>query len=538
MFCLLLFVFFPLAAQTPRFNSGGDPETLAAAIADSMSDEDALAQTFMFGWSGEAPTPLILEWIAARRIGGVKVFGWNAVNLDTLARTVGVLQKTSLGGPYGIPLLVATDQEGGMVRHVKDRTLETPGNMAIGASGFPEDAYRAGYYTGKELALLGINMNFAPVVDLLSVRGSALIGTRSFGSDPVRAGILGIAFMKGQARAGIISTAKHYPGHGGTTLDSHGALPRISADEQTLWERELIPYRMLAREGLPAVMSGHLAFPRTPAGSVPASLSRWFLDSMLRQKIGFTGMVITDDLMMYGAVQTTGSLSRTAREALLAGNDMILVSSTPGLLDPVWTELLALMRTDTVFRGRVRGAAKRVLAIKLRYLRGAAVIPDPARVRAGIPDGEARAFFQNLASRSISVVKKGSAPLSESKAGRVLLAGRYSAFFTVGTRAFPAAAAYVLGSGGLWRLAASSDTIIFCLEGSEDLGPLLELKNSDKRVIVFSTADPVYLENLDWIDSALALFSASEFSFTAAFSVLRGDPGGGGIIPVTREGSP
>ncbi|MDR2182177.1 MAG: glycoside hydrolase family 3 protein [Treponema sp.] len=502
-----------------------------------MSDEDALAQTFMFGWQGEAPAPLILEWITARRIGGVKVFGWNAVNLDTLARAVGVLQQASLGGPYGIPLLVATDQEGGMVRHVKGRTLDTPGNMAIGAGGFPEDAYRAGYYTGKELALLGINMNFAPVVDLLTVRGSALIGTRSFGSDPVRAGILGIAFMKGQTRAGIISTAKHYPGHGGTTLDSHGILPRINADEQTLWERELVPYRMLAREGLPAVMSGHLAFPRTPAGSAPASLSQWFLTALLRRKIGFTGMVITDDLMMYGAFQTTGSLSRTAREALRAGNDMILVSSTPGLLDPVWTELLALMQTDPVFRGRVRDAARRVLAIKLRYLRGADIIPDPARLRE-IPDAEARAFFQDLASRSISVVKKGSIPLTEGRAGRVLLAGRSGAFFTGGTKAFPDAARYVTGSGGLGSLAASSDTVIFCLEGREDRETLLELKNSGRRVIVFSTADPVYLENLDWIDSALALFSASEFSFTAAFSVVRGRPGGGGIIPVTREAAP
>ncbi|MDR1388657.1 MAG: glycoside hydrolase family 3 protein [Treponema sp.] len=534
-----LFVLRPLAAQSIRFNfASQDPDAAAQAIVSAMSDEDALAQTFMFGWQGEPPSPLILEWINTRRIGGVKVFGWNAVNLDTLSRSIGALQQASHKGPFGIPLLVATDQEGGMVRHIKDRTLDTPGNMAIGAGGFPEDAYRAGYYLGRELSILGINMNFAPVVDLVSVKGSALIATRSFGSDPVRAGIFGIAFMKGQARAGIISTAKHFPGHGATTLDSHGTLPRINAGEKTLWERELVPYRMLVKEGLPAVMSGHLAFPQTPAGASPASLSRWFLNSMLREKIGFTGMVITDDLMMYGAFQTTGTLSRTAREALLAGNDMILVSSTPALDDPLWTDLLALMKTDTAFRVRVRDAAKRVLAAKLKYIKSETLIPDPARVRE-IPDAEAGAFFQDLAARSITVVKKGPLPLEPAKTGRVLLAGRYSAFFDAGIKAFPGASTHLLGSGGLFNAALLADTIIFCLEGREDSGLLWGLQNlavpNKRRVIVLSCADPLYLEGAAWVDASLALYSRAGSSFIAAFSLLRGRPGGGGEIPVARE---
>jgi beta-N-acetylhexosaminidase len=132
--------------------------------------------------------------------------------------------------------------------------------------------------------------------------------------------------MQGMMAAGVIPTAKHYPGHGDTDLDSHGVLPQINIPFETLWDRELVPYRMLSAEGLPAVMSGHIAFPRTSAAAAPASLSPWFLKDVLRDKIGFQGIVITDDLMMNGAAEWAGSISRAAKQALLAGNDIIMFS--------------------------------------------------------------------------------------------------------------------------------------------------------------------------------------------------------------------
>ncbi|MDR3020973.1 MAG: glycoside hydrolase family 3 protein, partial [Treponema sp.] len=332
-----------LPVYSLSFNDPLPPKELAAAIEKTMTDEQALAQVFMLGWVGEEPSPLIMEWIRQRNIGGVKIFGWNTSDTQKLARTVGELQKASLEGAFSIPLLVATDQEGGWIRHVKGSTSETPGNMAIGASGFPRDAYLSGLYIGREMALLGVNMNFAPTVDLFTNRHSFLIGPRAFGSDPVRAGILGAAFMRGQLDAGIIPTAKHFPGHGDTELDSHGVLPRINVSFDTLWERELIPYRMLKAEGIPAVMSGHLAFPQTTGGGTPASLSSWFLKDVLRDKIGFDGVVITDDLMMVGATSYLGSISRTAKQAVVAGNDIIMFSNTPHLNDAIWTLLVNSM---------------------------------------------------------------------------------------------------------------------------------------------------------------------------------------------------
>ncbi|MDR2210103.1 MAG: glycoside hydrolase family 3 protein [Spirochaetaceae bacterium] len=539
---ILLFSFLVFLTLHPLraldFNSPGDPAVLAEALAARMSDEEALAQTFMFGWTGTGPSPLILDWIRIRRIGGIKVFGWNIRDLETLTETIGILQRASLGGPLKIPLLAATDQEGGMVRHVKDRTSDTPGNMAIGAGAFPEDAYYAGYYIGRELALLGINMNFAPVVDLATSRDSVLLGTRSFGEDPVQAGILGLAFMRGQTRAGIISTAKHFPGHGATSLDSHGTLPRIAADERLLWDRELVPYRMLIRGGLPAVMSGHLAFPRTPAGDIPASLAPWFLQTLLRNRMGFRGMVITDDLRMHGAFLTTGSLSRTARQALWAGNDMLLISSTPGMNDQVWTELLDWMKRERPFRERVRDAARRVLALKLIHLRregAASPIPDPDRLRREIPDPQAEAFFQDLAARSVTVIKKEGIPLDPASAGRVLLAGRHWNFINAGRRAYPKAAVYSweesANAATLRTFAQGADTVILCMENPGDLQLLESLRSLNKRTVVFSVSASAYPDKNSWVHAAAVLYSTAEESFIAGFSVLLGRINGGGAIP-------
>ncbi|MDR2257832.1 MAG: glycoside hydrolase family 3 protein [Treponema sp.] len=543
VFAAALLTLVPAARLCPQtFTGSGTPEELAAVLADAMSDEQALAQTFMLGWVGAEPSPLIMDWIRDRNIGGVKIFGWNTGDTRRLAETIGALQEASLGGAFQIPLFVATDQEGGWIRHVKGSTSETPGNMAIGASGYPRDAYLAGYYIGRELAILGINMNFAPAVDLFTNRDSVLIGPRAFGGDPVKTGVLGIAFMKGQQAAGIVPTAKHYPGHGDTDLDSHGVLPRIATPFEVLWDRELVPYRMLAGEGLPAVMSGHLAFPNTPAAAVPASLSPWFLKDVLRDKIGYRGIIITDDLMMNGAAAWAGSLSAAAKQALLAGNDIIMLSKTPNLSDPVWGSLLRAMKNEPEFRNRVRDAARRVLAVKLTCLRGEAkvpYIPDLARVDSELPDAEGARFFLSLAARSVTVVKGETPPavfpLTRENAGRVLLAGQYTDFFRAGKAAYPDAVSYwyseVRGAAELAAYAREADTVIFCLSGPEGLPFLRRLEPLKKRVVVLSVLSPVYLEGVSWADGAVAVYSYAPESFIAGFSAMLGRIPAEGKLP-------
>ncbi|MCL2765772.1 MAG: glycoside hydrolase family 3 protein [Treponema sp.] len=540
---LLMLAAFPVFSLS--FNDSLPPKELAARLESAMTDEQALAQLFMLGWVGEDPSPLIMEWIRQRNLGGVKIFGWNTTNTQRLARTVGQLQRASLAGPYNIPLFVATDQEGGWIRHIKGDTSETPGNMAIGASGYPRDAYLSGYYIGKELALLGINMNFAPTVDLFTNRASVLIGPRAFGSDPVMAGIMGAAFAKGQLAAGVIPTAKHYPGHGDTALDSHGILPRIEITYDTLWNRELLPYRMLVNEGLPVVMSGHLSFPMTDGGLTPASLSSWFLRDVLRDRIGFSGVVITDDLMMIGATSYLRSMPLTAKQAIIAGNDIIMFSSTLFLYDQIWTFLADSMKNEEDFRQIVRSSARRILELKLTHLKGPQsipLIPDPARVEAELPDPEGSAFFLNLAARSVTIVKPlppvSVFPLTRENAGRVLLAGRFSDFFSYGRAAFPNASTYRFSANtdpqDITAFARNADTVIFCLSDHIDLRVLRSLAQVNRRIIVLSVLSPVHLESVPWVTGAVAVYSYAPESFAAGFSAIIGKIPALGILPYER----
>jgi len=551
---LAAFLFNPSSLSALNFDDPVESEKLADALLATMTDEEALSQTLMFGWVGADPSPLILEWVQKRRLGGVKIFGWNTEDTQRLAKAVGLLQKAALGSKLGIPLLVATDQEGGWIRHVKGMTSETPGNMAIGASGYPRDSYLSGFYIGREIAALGINMNFAPTVDLYTNKNSYLIGPRAFSDDPVQTATLGAAFAQGLASAGVIATAKHFPGHGDTALDSHGVLPEIDVSLDQLWDRELIPYRLLAKEGIPAIMSGHLAFPRTSARSAPASLSSYFLTDLLRGKMGYTGLIITDDLLMSGASNYAGDLAHTARRALEAGNDIIMFSKTPSLDDRLWEYLTESCRNDAKFRSRVRDAARRVLILKLDHLRGKNAperIPSPSEVVKRVPDREGQAFFLDLAVRSITIVKGGNIekgktkpliPLSPKDAGRVLLAGQFEDFFSSGQAAYPDSKIFRFSySNGdkslsedraeLLRLARNMDTVILCVANNASLELMQALRTLDLTTIAFSVLTPVYLDKAAWVDGALASYSYAKESFIAGFSVLSGRTASQGSVP-------
>jgi len=220
----------------------------------------------------------------------------------------------------GIPLFTATDQEGGWVRHVRGNTAITPGNMAIGAGGLPQDAYLSGYHIGKELNALGINMNFAPTVDLYTNPEAMVIGPRAFSDDPVQAGILGAAFARGLSATGVLATAKHFPGHGNADGDSHGVLPVLNETLEELRELELVPFRMMIAEGVPAIMSAHLAFPSVEPSGAPASLSSRFQRDILRGELGFEGIIITDDLYMGGATVYQARTKQSFAELCLAAS--------------------------------------------------------------------------------------------------------------------------------------------------------------------------------------------------------------------------
>lgn len=406
---------------------------LAYVIAKRMTDEELLSQMLMFGWAGAEPSALLNSWVRDRGLGSVKVFGWNTDNTTQVAKSITSLQQKAQSRRFKIPLFVATDQEGGWIRHVKGNTSITPGNLSIGAGGLPIDSYYSGYYICREVAVLGINLNFAPTVDLYTDQNSTIIGTRSFGEDPEKAGILGVAFASGSMNAGVIPTAKHFPGHGDTENDSHVFLPRINADFETIQKRELVPFKYLIDADVPAIMSGHLSFPNIRENGEPASLSPYFLGEVLRKQLGYKGLIITDDMMMNGDTLYAGSLSNAFRLAIEAGNDIVISSTTAQLNENLWTSNLQRMKDVPEFRAKVETAVRRILEIKMNYFKNtnpAPLYPDVNAIDAAIPDPDGGDFFVDQACRSITVYKKGELPYKPEEGKKVIIAGSEPSFFS------------------------------------------------------------------------------------------------------------
>lgn len=520
-------------------------EQLARKITDQMTDTELLSQTFMFGWAGAEPPELLYQWVN-RGLGSVKVFGWNTDDIHLVAQSITSLQKAAGKGRFKIPLFVATDQEGGWIRHVKGDTSITPGNMAIGAGGYPADSWYTAYYICQEIKALGINMNFAPTIDLFTDHDSTIIGTRAFSDDPVTTGILGSAFAAGSSAAGEIPTVKHFPGHGDTSLDSHGKLPVIDIDFNTFKNRELVPYIYLIRENVPAVMSGHLSFPQIETSGAPASLSKYFLTDLLRGQLGYKGLIITDDMMMVGATVYAGSLSEAFKMALEAGNDIILSSTTARLNESLWTKNLELMTTDPDFRERVKDAAYHVIKAKLDYFKSenaAPLYPDSKKVDQDIPSREGEKFFLEQACRSVTVQKKGTMPLTKDNAGRVLLLGSLSSFFQAGKQRYPDSAElhfnYDTGPNEtLWvieqKLPALTnyDTIIVCVSSENHLKIAEYYKDKGKRIVLLANMSPTLVENIDWADTILLGYSwRCDYSIKAMLAALNGEFVPSGVKP-------
>lgn len=551
----LLNLNFAFPANLPddiTFWSDFPHEILADALVEKMSDEELYAQILMFGWAGAEPSRLLNSWVSERGLGSVKVFGWNTDNIRLVARSVKSLQQRALARRFKIPLFVATDQEGGWIRHVKGSTSVTPGNLAIGASGFPRDAYYSGLYINREIAALGINMNFAPTVDLYTDKRSTIIGTRSFGEDPRSAGILGAAFAQGSLDAGVIPTAKHFPGHGDTPNDSHGFLPRIQIDMETFENRELVPFKYLIKAGVPAIMSGHLSFPKIRSNGEPATLSEFFLTEILRNRLGFEGLIITDDMMMNGGTLYAGSLSVAFRMAVEAGNDIVISSTTAQLDDPLWSANLSLMKTDEKFRGKVKAAARRVIYEKLKYFKGknpAPLFPDENKIAERIPDKEGEKFFFEQACRSITVYRRNSLGLKKSDFGRVLLCGSEPQFFSSGKERWPDSGefrfSYSMGpnetqwsADNILQTASRYDTIIFCVADANSARvaqTLRTLSRQGKRVIIFAIMSPVLVTDFDWADTILLGYSYSPYSLEALVGACAGEFEPQGIEPISND---
>ncbi|MGC5534822.1 glycoside hydrolase family 3 protein [Streptomyces sp. SR-10] len=318
------------------------------------------------------------ELISTYHVGGIIYFTWahNTRDPHQIADLSNGLQRAALAGRSRLPLLVSTDQEHGIVCRVGEPATLLPGAMALGAGGSRSDTRRAAWIAGAELAALGVNQNYAPDADVNVNPANPVIGVRSFGSDPDAVAALVAEQVKGYQGAGIASTAKHFPGHGDTSTDSHTGLPVINHTRAQWEELDAPPFRAAIRARIDSIMTAHIVVPALDPSEDPATLSRPILTGILREELGYDGVVVTDSLGMEG-VRTKYGDDRVPVLALLAGVDQLL---NPPNLSVAWNAVLEAVRGGEVSEARVDESILRILRLKSRL----GLFRDPFVSRRGV----------------------------------------------------------------------------------------------------------------------------------------------------------
>lgn len=286
----------------------------------------------MHSFTGHEAPPAYLD---AVRSGAVATFCLFAgMNVATPAQLRDLNESLHRAAEEGNqpPPLIGIDQEGGQLIAIRGGATELPGNMALGATRSPELAEQAGRVLGYELRAMGLNLNFAPSVDVNVNPANPVVGTRSFGADPTLVAELGAAMIRGTQSAGVIATAKHFPGHGDIQVDTHHELPTVAHPMERIQAVELHPFRTAITSGVQAIMSAHILFPEMDTER-PATISRAIMDGYLRRDMGFDGLIITDAMDMH-AVAQFGAVN-SVRMALEAGVDLALLGHLPGQLDMI-----------------------------------------------------------------------------------------------------------------------------------------------------------------------------------------------------------
>ncbi len=325
------------------------------------TDLPALARgVICVGLDGSRAEDAPLDQLRAFGPGAVILFGRNVGTADEVRELVARLRALADPAP-----LIAVDQEGGRVERLRNGVAALPSAMAVGAAGDVALAQRLGGLLGRDLAGLGITVNLAPVADLALQPRSRVIGTRAYGDDPERVAAFTGAFARGLERFGVAAALKHFPGHGSTAEDSHVALPRVTVDAATLRARDLVPFaRSIASGAASIVLTAHVVVEALDAHQ-PATLSRAILTGLLREELGFEGVIATDCLEMAAIAAGIGTVDG-AVAALAAGADLLLISHHLELAHAAAGAIAAAVHAGRIPLGRLQEAHARVHALRRR----------------------------------------------------------------------------------------------------------------------------------------------------------------------------
>ncbi|MFC9312928.1 glycoside hydrolase family 3 protein [Streptomyces nigra] len=550
------------------------------ALIDRMTLPEKVGQLFVmrvYGHSATAPDQADIDanlkeigvrtaadLLAKYRVGGIIYFTWahNTRDPHQIAGLSNGIQKASLAQPRGLPVLISTDQEHGIVCRVGEPATLFPGAMAVGAGGSRSDARALGRLAGQELRALGIRQNYSPVADVNVNPANPVIGVRSFGSEPdAVAGLVAAEVAGYQHARQVAATAKHFPGHGDTAVDSHTGFPVITHTREQ-WERlDAPPFRAAIRAGIDSIMTAHLMVPALDDSGDPATLSHPILTGILREELGYDGVVVTDSLGMEG-VRTKYGDDRVPVLALKAGVDQLL---NPPNLDVAWNAVLKAVQDGELTEARLDESILRILRLKAKL----GLFDDPYVSQSGVDDSVGTPAHLRAADRiaertTTLLVNEGSLlPLSRRSHRKVLVVGADPASPS-GTTGPPtgvlAAALTELGFTATalsTGTAPSAATIARAVEAAREADAVVvgtynvtagsaqktlveQLLATGRPVVAVAVRNPYDAAHLPGVRAFVAAYSWTDVELRAAARVIAGRvaPRGSLPVPVQRADDP
>ena len=556
----------PQVAAPPPQTAVQDANAWVASTVASMTLREQAAQMVWPSTVGDYSSTdderwlRVERWITEDRVGGFTISVGSPLDI---AAKLDAMQRASR-----VPLLFGADFEAGAGFRARGgvflpNVIElggatwSPPLMAIGATGDSALSYRLGAMTADEGRALGVHIVYGPVLDVNNNASNPVINVRSFGEDPALVARLGAAFVRGVQDHGMLATAKHFPGHGDTEVNSHLALPAVTATRARLDSVELRPFRAAVDAGVGAVMTFHGSMPALDASGVPATLSPTVIGGLLRGDFGFRGVAITDAMDMRGVLDRFGAID-AAQRAVAAGADV--------LIQPVDVSVTIKAIEDGVAAGRypasrVADAARRILAVKARLIGTSAKPFDPAQVRRTVGTPANQAFVDTVAARSITLVRdersaiplrQGSRVLSVTVARRPdLLAGVH---FDAALRAegISVRSAFVDADAGtdadFARIAPIADSVDAVIVGSyvatrwdaatiaqstAFVGFVRDLAARPKGVIVAALGNPYLLQQVSDVQAYLVAWSGAPSAQRASARALAGRAPISGRLPIS-----
>ena len=517
-------------------------------VVSGMSLERKVGQLMSVAFHGTKITSSLEAMIRDRGVGGVILYSENFADAAGLAKIVADLDQIARDAK-SLPLFFEIDQEGGPVIRINKGATILPGQMALAATADPERSVRtAATIAATELRALGVNWNFAPVADVNDEPTNPIISNRSFSSDPARVSALVTAAVQAYAAAGFFCCAKHFPGHGSTTTDSHTGLPKIEVDRATLDRIELPPFRAAIAAGVPAIMSAHIVVPALDATpELPVTLSKAVMTDLIRNTLGFQGIVVTDDLEM-GALSNVGEAAAGLR-AIQAGADYLLFRFDESAQLEGHRLITDAVRSGSLDSAQLDRSVRRIVEAKRRF---------------GILDGRRDQSAPDLSANAKTSLElaRGATTLLRNRGGALPLRGRILAvsptnadisFFdgqpTLGSVISTKRPDAIVQSLPLRPSAAEIDRVVTASRAADavvvgttnlfaypEQVDLVRALAKEKPVAVVALRGPYDILSIPEIAAYLCAYDSREPSLTAAAEVLLGERKPLGSLPAVVPG--